>query len=183
MRSACARLITQAPHFHLLVFFAAEVENVTFIERQLHDAFGDHRVRSNREFFRLTPERAVAALMIASHRDVTPGKDFVESAEDQRALDKARERRANFNFTLVNIPIGASLTFTRNPDITCAVIDNRRVSFQNETMSLSLAADRALRQMGIEWKAVQGPLYWEYDGETLDEIRTRIEDESETVNG
>jgi hypothetical protein len=26
-------------------FFAAEVDNFEFVERQLHDAFGDHRVR------------------------------------------------------------------------------------------------------------------------------------------
>ena len=159
--------------------FAAQVENADFVEKQIHDAFGDHRVRSNREFFRLSPERAVAAIRIAPHKEVTPKKDFVESQEDQRALDRARTRRAGFNFGLVQIPIGSLLTFTRDPAITCSVVDNKRVNYKGEEMSVSMAADRALQSMGIIWKAVQGPLYWEYDGETLDERRTRLVEEED----
>ncbi len=40
-------------------FYAARVADPDFVERQLHDAFGDHRIRSNREFFRIAPERIV----------------------------------------------------------------------------------------------------------------------------
>ncbi|MFA7151505.1 MAG: GIY-YIG nuclease family protein [Candidatus Paceibacterota bacterium] len=160
-------------------FFAAEIERADFVERQIHDAFGDHRVRSNREFFRLSPERAVSAIMVAPYKDVTPGKDFVETEEDQRALDKARQRKSVFRFSLVGIPVGATLKFTRDPNIICIVVDDRKVSFEGEMVSLSSAADLALRKVGIAWKSVQGPVYWEYDGETLDEMRTRIEEEGE----
>ena len=160
-------------------FFAAQVEDADFIERQLHDAFLDHRVRSNREFFKLSPERAVAAIRIARHKEVTPGKDFVETQEDQRALDRARARRAVFNFGLVQIPPGAELNFTRAPSFTCTVVDNRRVSFEGELMSVSAAAAKALHRIGITWTAVQGPLFWEYDGETLDERRTRLTEEED----
>jgi len=160
-------------------FFAAEVDKIDFVEKQLHDAFGDHRVRSNREFFRLSPERAVSAIMIASYKDVTPGKDFVETEEDQRALDKARQRKSVFRFSLVDVSPGSVLTFTRDPNITCTVVDDRKVSFEGELVSLSTAADLALRKVGVAWKSVQGPVYWEYDGETLDEMRTRIEEGGE----
>jgi hypothetical protein len=160
-------------------FFAAEVEKIDFVERQLHDAFGDHRVRSNREFFRLSPERAVAAIMLVTHRDVTPGKDFVETEEDQRALDRARQRRSVFRFSLVGIPVGATLTFTRDSNITCTVVDDRKVSFEGELLSLSIAADLALKKVGVNWKSVQGPAHWEYDGETLDERRIRLEEGGE----
>ena len=37
----------------------------TSSRRQLHDAFMDHRVRSSREFFEISPDRAVAALKLA----------------------------------------------------------------------------------------------------------------------
>src|SRR5262249_18080395 len=38
-------------------FYAVEVEDAQKVERALHDAFDDHRIRSNREFFRLSPDR------------------------------------------------------------------------------------------------------------------------------
>lgn len=160
-------------------FFAAEVDNMSYVEKKLHAAFDTHRVRSNREFFRLSPEHAVAAIMIAPHKDVTPGKDYVETPEDQRALNKARERRSVFNFKIAEVPVGALLTFTRDPSITCTVVDNRKVNFEGEVMSTSLAADKALRRQGHVWAGIQGPLYWEYEGETLDERRTRLEEGGE----
>jgi len=155
---------------------AATVPDATFVERQLFEAFGEHRVRSNREYFRVSPERVAAALRLAQIEDVTPGRDYVETEEDQRALDAARQRRSAFNFEMVNIPVGAVLNFTRDDAVTCTVVDKRRVNFNGQVVSLSLAAQQALANTGINWKAVQGPLFWEYEGETLDERRTRYEE-------
>jgi hypothetical protein len=160
-------------------FYACTVKDMQFVERQLHDAFDNNRINPRREFFRIAPERVVAALKLAELEDITPKKDFVESPEDQHALDEARKRRAVFRFGLVNIPKGAVLTFTRDENVSCAVVDDRKVDFGGEVMSLSVAADRALRRIGVEWKSVQGPLYWKYDGETLDERRIRFEEGDE----
>ncbi|MFW2331826.1 MAG: GIY-YIG nuclease family protein [Nitrospinota bacterium] len=38
-------------------FYAAQVEDSKRVERLLHDAFADQRVRNNREFFEVDPER------------------------------------------------------------------------------------------------------------------------------
>lgn len=160
-------------------FYACTVKDMHFVERQLHDAFDNDRINPRREFFRIAPERVVAALKLAELEDITPPKDFVESAEEQHALDEARKRRAVFRFSLVGIHKGAILIFTRDPNVTCIVVDDRKVDFGGEVMSLSVAAHRALRQIGVEWKAVQGPLYWKYDGETLDERRIRFEEGDE----
>ncbi len=157
-------------------FFAARVQNATFVENKLHDAFGDHRIRASREFFKLSPERAVAALQLALIEDVTPKKDFVESDEDAHALAQARETRSAFNFEMVNIKYGSVLTFSRDPAITCIVLDNKNVEFRGERTSLSVAALKALNEMGYQWKSVQGPQYWEYEGETLVERRQRMEE-------
>ena len=46
-------------------FYACTVKDAGFVEKQLHDAFLDHRVRSSREFFEISPERAVSALKLA----------------------------------------------------------------------------------------------------------------------
>ena len=156
-------------------FYAARVNDAAFVERQLHDAFDDHRVRSNREFFQIDPERLASALRIAEIEDVTPRDDVVESEEDLKALDKARKRRSVFNFDMVQVPVGAELTFARDPSISCRVIDARRIEFEAEVTSLSAAASTVLARMGNSWGAVQGPLYWEYEGETLAERRLRME--------
>ena len=154
-------------------FYACTVQNAHFVEKQLHDAFGDNRVRSNREWFEISPERVAAALRIAQIEEVTPGIDVVDTVDDKRALDEARERRSVFNFKMVDIPVGATLVFSRDESIICKVLDNRRVIFAGREMSLTAAAQEALGTS----RPVQGPLYWEYDGETLVERRLRMERE------
>ena len=156
-------------------FYAAKVGNSVFVENQLHNAFADKRVRKNREFFEIAPERVVAALKLAQLEDVTPGQDFVESEDDQKALDKAKKIRAAFNFDIWDIPIGATLSFTRDPEVTCKVISSRQIEFNDEVTSLSAAATKALAELGFNWKSVQGPQYWVYENETLIERRFRME--------
>lgn len=157
-------------------FYAARVNNVEFVEKQLHDAFADYRVRKNREFFEVSPERVVSALKLAEVENVTPSTDIVESDDDQKALNKARNKRAVFNFKLADIPLGAELVFSRDENVKCNVVDNRKVNYCGSLMSLSAAAQAALESLGFNWKAVQGPAYWLYEGETLDERRKRLEE-------
>lgn len=156
-------------------YYACTVANATFVERQLHDAFGDNRVNPRREFFMIDPERVVAALKLAQIEDVTPQHDIVDSQEDQRALDEARQKRSRFNFDMVDIPLGATLYFSRDDTITAKVIGragSESIEFDGKTMSLSAAAQEVLGYHN----AVSGTAYWSYDGETLDERRQRMED-------
>lgn len=157
--------------------YAAVVNDARFVEGRLHDAFGDHRVRSNREFFEIDPERVVSALELAMVKDVTPDRDYVETEEDQHALDKAKQRKSAFNFAMVGIQPGSILVFSRNPDITCVVVDKKNVEYKGKEMSLSAAALDVFADTGFSWKQVRGPQYWEYEGETLVERRTRLERE------
>jgi hypothetical protein len=158
-------------------FYAAQVVNMDLVEKKLHDAFGDHRVRPRREFFMIDPERVQSALEIAGGADVTPRQDVVEDVDDLAALNKARERRGNFNFKMVEIPIGAELIFVRDQTVTCRVLDNKKVEFEGETTSLSGSARTVLHRQGYTWNQVAGPVYWEYEGETLSERRLRMESE------
>jgi hypothetical protein len=159
-------------------FYACTVTDANFVEKQLHDAFGDNRVRSNREWFEISPERVASALRIAQIEDMTPGVDYVENEEEQRALDETRERKKNLSFKMIDISTGAQLNFTRGEEIYCIVLDNKRVIFEDEEMSLSAAAQKALEMTGTKpWKSAQGGLYWMYEGETLVERRKRMEEE------
>jgi hypothetical protein len=153
-------------------FYACIVKDASFVERQLHDAFDNNRVNPRREFFAISPERVVAALKLAEIENITPKKDFVDSKEDQRALNEARaEMRAKFNFDMVNIPVGSELVFSRDENIKATVVDNKHISFNNEVTSLSASAQKIL---GYDY-GVQGTAYWTYMGEILDERRRRLE--------
>jgi len=55
------------------------------------------------------------------------------------------------------------------------VINIKQVKYNDTIMSLSAAAFEALESIGISWKSVQGPLFWEYDGKTLDDLRSDID--------
>lgn len=155
-------------------FYACTVKDSSFVEHQLHDAFDDSRINPRREFFQIDPERVVSALKLAELKNVTPKRDIVESQDDQKALNHARsEKRAKFRFKMVDIPVGAELTFSRDESIKATVVDNQSISFRGETTSLSASAQKIL---GYDY-SVAGTSYWLYDGETLDERRKRIENE------
>ena len=49
------------------------------------------------------------------------------------------------------------------------------MEFEGKRTSLSNAALIAIRRLGYEWRAIQGALYWVYEGETLLERRDRLE--------
>lgn len=154
-------------------FYACTVKDMGFVEKQLHEAFADHRVRTNREFFELSPIRAAAALKLVEVENVTLGADVVESKEDQQALDKARNRRPNFNFRLLDIPLGSELTFIHDKSTKAEVIDERHIKLGGDITTVSTAAVN-LTNSRIP---LQGTLYWLFEGETLDERRTRLESE------
>src|SRR5690349_6082309 len=61
------------------VFYACEVGDCKFVERQIHDAFGDHRVSKSREFFRIAPERVKSALVIAPRAEIKLGEEIFEN--------------------------------------------------------------------------------------------------------
>lgn len=156
-------------------FYACTVKDSAFVEHQLHDAFDNNRINPRREFFQISPERVVSALKLAEIENITPKKDFVDSKEDQQALDETRaEIRSKFNFDMVNIPIGSELVFSRDENIKAIVADNKHIKFNDEIVSLSTSAQKIL---GYDY-GVQGTAYWMYDGETLDERRKRIENQN-----
>lgn len=154
-------------------YYAARVADMSRVEAAFHDAFGDHRINPKREFFTISPERVVAVLKLLAIKEVTPSRNAgVESREDAVAIERARRKKSAFNFKMVGIPAGSELKFIRDESIICVVAaDQKHVIFRGEEMSSSEAAGAVLGSKG--WP--QGPAYWTYDGETLEERRMRME--------
>ena len=143
-------------------YFACTVNDMGFVEKQLHDGFDDFRVNPRREFFRIDPERVVSILKMVMIEDVTPKGDIVEDEIDQRSLDKEKKVRGRFNFDMINVPVGSILTFVKDPTITSTVVDKHKIKFEDEVHSLSSSTLKIVHRMGYTWKQVSGPTYWMY---------------------
>ena len=164
--------------------YAIEVEDYDIKERLIHDAFADHRVRPNREFFTLAPERAVSLLKAIGGKEVQFGNNEMideegKVVEENSRIDKIT-KRSNFTFSGVNVPVGVEITFTRDDTKKAKVISDKRVEFEGEEYSLSNLAQKLFEELGYHWKSVQGPAYFEYNGEILADRRSRLEEEKES---
>ena len=158
-------------------FYAARVEDIDFVERQLHDAFGDQRVRKNREFFEIDPARVAAVLRLFALEVVTPRDDVVETEDDQFAIDKARSRGGMFNIARIGIEEGATLVFAKDEGVTAKVKSAHEIEFEGNITSLTAAALVVIKRLGYTWKQIRGPQYWMYAGETLFERKNRLDGE------
>ena len=168
-----------------LAFFSTllEVENHIEAERLLHDAFGDHRVRKSREFFRVSAQRVIAAMRLTQGRDVTPQSDVLEDEESGRALEDSRKRRQKFNFEMVGITPGTVLHFGPSegteddgePRFIATVHSRRRILFEGEETSLTAAAAEIRGRLGLPQYWLSAANLWYVDGESLSDRRERME--------
>lgn len=151
--------------------YAAVVENGRYVENTIHTAFGDHRVPSGKEFFRIDKEKVKAILKLIAIEEVTP-QNNPEMTEE---MQEFAGRRPPFRFSFAQIPMGAELRFVRDEQIICKVIDDKAIEFEGRISSLSASASELLKKYGwATTNSVQGPLYWLYEGETLEEKRQRL---------
>ena len=153
-------------------YYAKRVDDPPFVEQKLHQAFDELSIRDNREFFRMSPDQAKAALEIASGEDVTPKDDVVENESDRAALNRERNRN-RFNFAQIGIDPGEILEFKKDPSITAKVLDNDQIEFRGNRTSLSPAALIIVQEMGYKWTKIAGPQFWMYKGKTLYELNQK----------
>ncbi len=161
-------------------FYALEVENAKVIEKLLHEAFDDKRVRQNREFFTCAPEHAKSALRIAEimgGKDVTPKEIVFETEQDKLALDTAKKKKERVDyFGILGINVGEILTFSKDHSLTCEVRENGQVLFRDELTTLSGSALNVLSDMDYNWQQVRGAGYWCYKGTTLLDLYQRTKE-------
>lgn len=162
--------------------YAGIVENAAEVEKALHFAFGHNRLHDRREFFEIEPSQAIVLLKLLCSEEVTPGaiKQDITS-EEIKAVEARQKVRSAFNFSMVDIPIGAEIHFIDQPEIKARVVSNSRIEFEGAVTSLSASAGILLQKLKGWWAdqepRAQGPKYWIYDGETLSERRNRMENE------
>ena len=92
---------------------------------------------------------------------------------DEQSANEVREtvRRGPFRFSACNIPIGSQIEFIEDSSVKATVVDDRRIEYNGETTSVSALAQKL---KGFD-HAVQGTLWFTYQGEKLTDIRDRVE--------
>lgn len=155
------------------IYFAGLVPNGRYTESLIHKLFDEYRETTNREFFRMSAEKAKIGLLIADPIDITPKDEEYLTPEELSENHKyERKRLSNFTFQQANIQLGSLLHFAKDPSITCVVYSENTVMYNGQIITLTEAA----RKTGlITHKEIQGPKYWIYENESLAERRKRIQ--------
>lgn len=171
-------LDTQSHPLPFRCVYAVESEESSIIydlEKVINGIFPE--VRDGRTFYRVNPNVIKRLLnfmvlkKLVREIEVDSG-EIASSREDIEALER-QERRSPFRFSMTGIPMGTVLTFTGDKTQTATVVSDTEIEYNGEKLATSPAALRALEKIGQPKKnGVQGPLFWEYNGKTLDEWRS-----------
>ena len=148
--------------------------------RSIDNVDGKKRVR---EFYAMSKEDAYSLLeAIAEINGLENNlklwsQTAKEKAEEEAAEEievESKERAATFNIAMCQIAIGEQVEFCcpsneHNGEL-FTVVDNRHVSYNGESWSMTALAKELLNQ---RW-ALAGPKYFKYKGEWLNDIRERL---------
>lgn len=133
-----------------------------------------------KEFYAMSPEEAysllecIAKISGTSHCLNRMKPEGHEILDEQTAVEMQEEaRRGPFRFSEVGIPVGSKVQFIDDSSIQATVLDDRHVEYNGETTSLT----RLAMELKHVTRALQGPLYFTYEGETLAARRIRLEKE------
>lgn len=153
--------------------FAARVPDVKNVEKQFHLAFEPYRINAKREFFEIEAYQAIAILKLIGEEDVTPQISDELDKVDQPSRDAGtrlkQKRRQRFNFIEMGIEEGTVLYSAVN-DETCEVVDERKVKFRDEVMTLTMATRIKLDN---NYNVIPS-IHWTFEGRKLREIYNEV---------
>lgn len=144
--------------------------------RSVESFNGKQRVR---EFYAMSPEDAYSILeAIAEIHGCADKLKIVALSEEEKNAEQiaqeidteSTERASNFSFEKCQIPVGATIAYSDNPNITAKVVDDRNVEYNGETMSLTALA----KLLSGKKYSIAGPKFFKYKGEWLNDIRHRL---------
>jgi hypothetical protein len=142
---------TAVPEPFVCAFAYKVPQDVLFnIEHTLHDTFAYCRTRGS-EFFKVDPSKVDNLL-----RQLGKFDPMQSAVQDVINAEDAKRKAPNMDFIAMGLPVGAVLRFKNDTSITCTIIDNKRVSYNGQTTSLSKLTQQLL---GLSY-GVQPSPYW-----------------------
>ncbi len=117
--------------------------------------------------------KAMAEIHGCEHRLHRYQKSADEKRDDAVAQEIEAEhqsRMSPFSFERCGIMPGEEVEYKLDPDIKAVVLNDKRVEYQGMSMSLSALA----KQLTGRHNSVEGPRYFTYKGEPLNDRRRRL---------
>ncbi len=161
------------------IFATLKTVKYEIVEKKIHKTID----RLNREFFNIKPELALEILRdeatILDDAEITLYKNNVPISEnleeDHGEETEHRKQRPRFKFSMVGIPIGSELVFTPT-GIKVKVASDDQIEYQGRIFKLSpFVGSYMPAEKRNASGAYQGAKFFTYNGEVLDDVRTRVE--------
>lgn len=165
----------------------AKYNEVEKIVHKMMDKLNEHlRVRKNREFFNVTPEKALSIFydikeivddaVIMVYKD---NKPFTPQDIDTSGIPQSEPvnipKRGRFKFSMVGIPIGEMITFVPT-GIQVRVASDDTVEYEGRIYKLSPFVGTFMPEDKRNHSgAYQGAKFFSYKGKILDDLRTEKE--------
>lgn len=153
--------------------YACKVTSCKKVEEALHIAFHPYRIHTQREFFKINPEQAIAILKLLDKGSDITQEIIEEISNDLSDVDKTagenlkRKMRPPLNFKDMAIPIGSKLHYAKDDNhIEVEVCGDRKILYDGVETSLTAVTKELL---GLDY-AVQPTRYWTYNGRNLQDI-------------
>ncbi len=138
-----------------------------------------------REFFAMTKEDAFKIFEAIAQISGTEDKlklysatknQIKEEKEAEIVEEESMGKRLAFSFLALDIKPGSELIFVKDDTIRVKVVDDRKVEYNGEIMSLSTLANQILLSKGFKGRH-NGAKYFSYNGKTIWQIRLELEEE------
>ena len=184
LRSRLDELYTTGVPERFIAVHASKVrkEDVKKVERALHKAFDPDRVNPKREFFHITDEdRVLAILDVIEIEDVTEdATDILNSGatpseleaivrtkerKDREEMEK-RQKKPTLNFYDLGIKENEHLYFKEDKSKFVTVLNDKKVVYDGEIYSLTAVT---MKLKGLSY-AIQPSPFWIYEGKRLIDI-------------
>lgn len=172
------------------IYATLQTSKYDIVEKKIHkqiDRLTDLRIRQNREFFNIQPELAFEILkdeasllddaIITRYQNNMPIKEDELRESDVESKATHKKPKPNFKFSMVNIPIGATLVFIPT-GVTVKVASDNQIEYEGRIYKLSpfvgtfMPADKRNTS-----GAYQGPKYFTYNGKILSDLRQEVENQ------
>ncbi|MBE6245317.1 MAG: GIY-YIG nuclease family protein [Bacteroidales bacterium] len=172
------------------IFATLKTVKYDIVEKKIHkaiDRLSDLRIRQKREFFNIKPQLALEILrdeaMVLDDAELTLYKDNepIRLEEPNKSVDSTSPvpHRPRFKFSMVDIPIGSILTFVPT-GIKVKVASDDQIEYKGRIYKLSPFVGTFIPKNKRNTSgAYQGPKFFTFRGEVLDDIRKRLEEEND----
>ena len=172
------------------IFATLKTVKYDIVEKKIHkaiDRLSDLRIRQKREFFNIKPQLDLEILrdeaMVLDDAELTLYKDNepIRLEEPKKSVDSTSPvpHRPRFKFSMVDIPIGSILTFVPT-GIKVKVASDDQIEYKGRIYKLSPFVGTFMPEEKRNASgAYQGPKFFTFRGEVLDDMRKRLEEEND----